>query len=253
MKDISPILKSLGLADSEIKVYLTALDRGAGTAIDLAKQSRVSRQGVYLAIEELEKRGLMTSVVHGKKKMYSAEHPANLLDFAKRKQQEMAEQIGDLERTIPDLVLQMGGSKPIVKVYQGKEGIRAIVEVMKESGRSEFLEMTDLEAMYEVLSPEELKPLREVLSHLETSSKGMYVGNVVSSPRKDVERFILPDTYRGFKSHITIYTDKVILVTFDKRMTSLIIESPTLAKAMKTMFTLALETAKRIGKSPDAK
>jgi sugar-specific transcriptional regulator TrmB len=243
MKDISPILKSLGLAESEIKVYLTALDRGAGTAMDLAKQSRVSRQGVYLAIEELETRGLMTSVVHGKKKLYSAEHPANLLDFAKRKQHEMAEQIGDLERAIPDLVLQMGGSKPIVKVYQGKEGIRAIIEVMKESGRNEFLEMTDLVAMNKVLTPEDLKPLRDTLFKLETSSKGLYFGELKTKPQPNVERYVLSEAYGNFKAHVTVYSDKVIFVTFGEKPVSVIIDSREVAQSMKVLFGLALEAA----------
>lgn len=247
MKDITPILQSLGLADSEIKVYLAALEHGAGTAIDLAKQARVSRQGVYLAIEDLEKRGLMSSIVHGKKRMYSAEHPANLLDFAKRKQQALNEQIDDLSRAIPDLVLEMGGAKPIVKVYQGKEGIRAMMEEMSTTQGGTHLEMTDLAAMYKVLSPADLEPLRNTLKELHVKARGIYVG-VPSSKRVEVERYILPDSYGHFKSNITIYEGKVFIATFEGKMTSLIIESPMVAKALSTLFELAFETAKKFPK-----
>lgn len=247
MKDLTPALRSLGLADSEIKTYLAAFEEGASTVIDLAKKTRLSRQATYSAIEDLTKRGLMSHVVHGKKKLYSAEHPRKLVTYARQRATQMQEQISDLENSIPELELQMGGERPVVKVYEGKEGIQAIIEEMRKSVRGEYLEMTDLDSMYKVLSPEDLKPLREAVSKMETNSKCIYIGTPITQ-RPAADRYFLPKEIGGFKSNITIFSDKVIIVTFEGKMTSLIIESATAARAFRTMFLLALESAKKYPK-----
>ncbi len=248
MKDIAPILKSLGLNDSEVKTYLTALENGASAVIDLSKLARLSRQATYLAIESLTKRGIMTSVVHGKKRLYSAEHPSKLLSYARRQEAVMKEHINDLERSIPELELQVGGDRPVVKVYEGKEGIKVIIEEMEKSGRAEYLEFTDLEAMYKVLTPEELQPLRLALGKLQTKAKGIYVGQAISQQRPQADRHTLPPEYGGFKTNVTIYTDKIIIATFAGKMTSVIIESELIAKTFRTLYLLAFETAKSFPK-----
>lgn len=244
MKDIAPILHSLGLADSEIKTYLAALENGASSVIDLAKLTGVSRQAVYEAINGLTKRGLMTSVVYGKKRMYSAEHPAHLIEYAKRRQTDMHEQVQELVRLLPELELQAGGEKPVVKVFEGKEGIRAIIEEMKKSRPAKTEEIADLDAMYKILTPEDLLPMRIEMKKRGTFVHGLYAGKpsdkVVSS-----ERFALPPEYQGFQSNITIYDDKVSLVTFGGQMHSVIIESKELAKTLSILFSLAYKTAKR--------
>jgi len=70
MKDITPILKSLGLLDSEVKTYLASLENGPETVLDLAKLTKLSRQAVYSAIDALTERGLMSSALRGKKRYY---------------------------------------------------------------------------------------------------------------------------------------------------------------------------------------
>lgn len=244
MKDITPTLRTLGLTDSEIRTYLAALENGAGTAIDLSKQAKLSRQAVYLAIEDLTKRGLMTSVVHGKKKLFSAEHPSKLLAYAKRREADLREHVADLERSIPELELQVGGERPVVKVFEGKEGIRAIIEEMKHSVPGEYLEMTDLDPMHQILTLKDLQPLRDAIEKVKTNSKCIYIGTPATK-RPNVERYFLPKEFGGFKSNITIYTDKIFIVTFEGKMTSLIIESPLIARTLRTLFLLAFESAKK--------
>lgn len=126
MKDISSILHSLGFLDSEIKTYTSALEHGPATVIDLTKHTRLSRQATYVVIDQLTKRGLMSSVVRGKKKYYVAEDPEKLLSYAQRREVEIKERIRDLESVLPELKMKVGGEKPIVKLFEGKEGARAV-------------------------------------------------------------------------------------------------------------------------------
>ncbi len=241
MKDITPILKSLGLLDSEVKTYLAAMENGPGTVLDLAKQTKLSRQAVYVAIDMLTERGLMTSALRGKKRYYAAEHPDKLLDYAKRRNQEMREKVEDLERIVPELELQIGGERPVVRVFEGKEGLRAVMADMRNTKTKESLEIADLEAVYKALTKEDLAAMRDSVKKGGTKVRGFYAGNAQENTNT-VDRVFLPKEAGGFKSHIGTYgDDKIALVTFEGKMHSVIIESKPLAKAMRTLFETAFK------------
>jgi predicted transcriptional regulator len=243
MKDISPILKSLGLLDSEVKTYLKALENGPGTVLDLAKTTGLSRQAVYVAIDSLTSRGLMSNALRGKKRYYAASHPDKLLDYAKRRGTEMNERVQDLERLLPELELASGGEKPVVRVYEGKEGLRAFIADAQTSKPKEIHEIADLEAVQVVMEQGDVQPVRKELKKMNTFVHGLYSGEPTGKTL-DSERFILPVEYRGFKSNITVYGDKIALVTLEGKMYSILIESSALAKTMRILFGLALKSAK---------
>ncbi|OGL89135.1 hypothetical protein A3H75_00135 [Candidatus Uhrbacteria bacterium RIFCSPLOWO2_02_FULL_51_9] len=247
MKDITPILRSLGLLDSEIKTYVRALEHGPATVLELVKASGLSRQATYVAIQTLTGRGLMSSALHAKKRLFAAEHPDKLLAYAERREVELREHVGDLKRLVPELELRAGGEKPVVKVFEGKEGINAIIEDMRLDQAKVTFEITDLEAMRAVLTSEDLAPLKRESKKMKRFVRGLYAGEM--SPKAvDSERFALPDKYGHFKSHLGIYGNKVALVTFEGKMYSVIIESGALAKALHTLFELAFESAKNFPK-----
>lgn len=244
MKDITPILQSLGMVESEIKTYLKALEGGPAVALELTKRTNLSRQAVYTAIESLTDRGLMSSALRGKKRFYAAEHPDKLLAYAKRRDALMREHIDDLERMVPELELQIGGERPIVKVFEGKEGVRAIIEEMKKTETKEAFEITDLDAMYKILSPKDLASMRQELKKRNIYIKGFYSGLPGEAVAK-VNRVILPQEYSGFKAQIGIYGNKVYMVSFEGKMVSMLVESNTLAKTLNIIFDLAFKCAKR--------
>lgn len=243
MKDIASILRSLGLLESEIKTYMTALEHGPQTALDLADKSKLSRQGVYTAIESLMERGIMSSVLRGKKRFYAAEHPDKLLAYAKRRATEMNERVQDLERSLPELELQIGGERPTVRMFEGKEGVRAIISDMEQSMPKEVQEMADFDALNKVLSKEDLLPLKRQIDKRKTRVKGIYAGTPSGPTRVNVDRFYLPKEYKNFHSNITIYGDKIALVTLEGKMYSVILESAVLANTLRILHELALKCA----------
>jgi predicted DNA-binding transcriptional regulator len=249
MKNITSILQSLGLLESEIKTYQTLLNRGAMTVIDISKKTGLSRQATYVAIAGLTDRGLMTSRTQGKKSLYAAEHPENLLAYARRKRKEMDVRIDDLETAVPEIAMAMGGDKPVVKVYEGKEGLKAIIEDIKRTEFEGALELTDLEAMNVVLTQEDLADMREEVKKKKPKVRGLYAGTPYESPNKG-ERFYLPKKDSGFKSSISIHGDKIKLITFEGKMVSVTIESKHLADAMEILFKYAFRGVESEGMSP---
>ena len=243
MKDLSPVLQSLGLLDSVIKTYMTAFENGPGTVLELAKRAGLSRQAVYVAIDALTARSLMSNALRGKRRIYAAEPPTKLLAYAKRRDAEVHERVKDLERAIPELELRAGGERPIVRVFEGKEGIYAIIEDMHETKSKRSFEITDIEAMYKVLKSEDLGAMRDATKKSGTRVQGMYWDNRNIKPANADQIFLTKD-HSNFKSNIGIYGDKLALVTFEGKMHSVIIESPALTKTMRILFELAIKGTK---------
>jgi predicted DNA-binding transcriptional regulator len=243
MHDVSSILNSLGLQKSETKTYLAALQLGPSTVIAISKLVSLSRQATYLAIESLTQRGLMTSVQRGKKRYYAAEPPAKLLAYAKRHELQMRERISDLERSIPELELQAGGEKPVVKVFEGKEGIKAILEDVQEAKSKEWHEFTDNKAMNQVLSDEDLESLRKHIAR--TNMKGHFIYTKGAENTANHNHNILPAELGNFKANIGVYGNKLALVTFEGKMYSVLVESKALTQAMRTLIDLAIKGLKK--------
>ncbi len=244
MKDLSPILQSLGLIDSEIKTYLTAFEDGPGTVLEIAKRAGLSRQAVYMAIDNLTSRGLMSSALRGKRSIYAAEPAEKLLAYAKRRDAEVHERVKDLEKMVPELELRAGGEKPVVQVFEGKEGIFAIIEDMQQTKTRQSVEFTDVDAMYSVLKSEDLAAMRAALTKSKTRVRGIYWNSKPKiAPSADV--IYLPKEFSNFRSNIGIYGDKLALITFEGKMQSVVIESPALAKTVRLLFELAFKGAKK--------
>lgn len=247
MKDIGKILRSLGLNESEIKTYLAALKQGASTVVELTKHTRLSRQAIYLAIESMTERGLMSSVMSGKKRLFTAEAPYKLLAYAKRKEVEMKEEINDLEKSLPELELQLGGERPVVQMYEGKEGIRAFLEAVKKTKPKTIVEVADGDAVRKAMSSEDLAPYQKEVSKHQARIKGVYTGTIRPSNVK-MERIILPEDSPRFSANITVFGDSVGLVSLEGKPYSVIIENKSIASTLEKIIDMAYEEAKRKGK-----
>lgn len=240
MKDIIPILRSLGLADTEIRTYMIALNNGPQPVIVLSKLLKISRQATYNAIDGLIDRGLMTTVQSDKRTLYMAEHPQKLIAYAERKQDEIHQQINDLRSCLPSLELQIGGEKPIVKMYEGREGVHAMIEDLRQERPKTFAEITDHLAMMSVMTDEDLAPFRKVLFANNPVAKSIIAGPVRPAPKGvPGTRRVLPREDWGFKSHIHVAGNQISMVTFPGKMQCIVIKNKYLANTMRILFKLA--------------
>lgn len=247
MKDFAQLLKSLGLNESEINTYLAALKHGASTVVQLTKHTHLSRQAIYLAIESMTERGLMSSVLHGKKRLFTAEAPERLLSYAKRKQQQMHDEIHEFEKKLPELELQLGGERPIVRMYEGKEGIRAFLEEVKKSKPKVIHEVADADAVYKAMSSDDLIPYRKEVSRHKARVKGIYSGAVTTSSSVEVERVVPGHGYR-FPANISVLGDRVGFVSLEGKPYTVILENKPIAKTIELLIDLAFEEGKRLEK-----
>ena len=237
MKDISPILRSLGLAESDITTYLNALQHGPSTVVDLAKRTSLSRQAVYLSIDAMTERGLMSSIQRGKKRFFTAEPPTKLLAHAKRQAQKVEEHIHDLEKAIPQLELQIAGDRPVVRLYEGKESVRAHLEEFSKTRAKEVYELSDLDALKAVTENKDLEGVRKALAERKHQVHGLYFTSD-EKIKKDRHDY-LPKSAEAFKSNIMVFGDTLILTTLAGKMHAIAIDDKYLAESMKMLIKYA--------------
>ena len=241
--DIYAILKGLGFVGSEVKTYLASLEHGPATVIELTKMTKLSRQATYVVIESLTMRGLMSSLIKGKKRYYVSEDPEKLHAYSKRHEIEMQERLKDLERILPSLKLKQAGDRPVVKFFEGKEGILTIYEDKASVQPKEIYEFFDIEACNKIFSQDDLKEGLSILKKIGTKIYGIYAG----TPRgKTLEstRYFLPLNKSGFNAGIMLYGNKIFLISFTGKTSSILIESRELNNALKMLFELALKGVK---------
>lgn len=240
-------LSALGLMDSEIKTYLTALKKGPSTAIKLSEATKLSRPATYTAIEQLTQRGLMSLIQKNKKRFYAAEDPYQLIAYSQRKEKELKEVTSQLKRKLPELKAGMVHKKPLVRSYEGEEGIKAIVETLSQTKPNFVNEMGDLDAIFNVLDLKDLKKLRKVVLNKQVDLKAIFCGQPRSPEPKTAQRYFLPNSQRGFAADILIKDNVVTVMIFKDELHAIIIESKEVADMLHTLFELAVES-KRLEK-----
>jgi len=239
MTDLPALLESLNFTESERKTYLLSLERGPSTVLEIADQTGFTRQAIYLAIENLKQRGLMSSLMRGRKQFFIAEHPDKLLAYAERHARDWSDRVSQLKKAIPEIVLHMGGEKPVVHYYEGVDGMKAIIDDLAHAMPSEVLELADLDAMFARISPEDLLPVKQALTKIRTRIQAIYSG-LPAARTVQGERYALPESMKGFKSDVIVYGDKIAMATFEGKMHSVIIENSNLAQALRHLFKLAI-------------
>ncbi|MEK7649239.1 MAG: helix-turn-helix domain-containing protein [Patescibacteria group bacterium] len=242
--DIYAILKGLGFVGSEVKTYLASLEHGPATVIELTKMTKLSRQATYVVIDSLTARGLMSSLIKGKKRYYVSEDPEKLLAYSRRHDLEMEERLRDLERVMPELKLKQSGDRPVVKLYEGKEGIFTILEDLITSKPKVFYEITDLDSIKNILRSEDLIEQRRRMKKAGISGKGIISGET-EGEIVDAQRCFLPKDDAGFKADILVYNNKVAFLSCVGKLPLVVIESEVIAQTMRILFNHAF---KELGK-----
>ena len=91
--EIEKVLEQLGLNEKEAKVYLACLQLGKAAVLLIAKKAALKRPNTYLILEALSAKKLISIVIEGKKKYYTAESPTKLLQLHELKKELLNQRI----------------------------------------------------------------------------------------------------------------------------------------------------------------
>lgn len=136
-------LQKLGLEEREVAVYMTLLTHGPCSVRKLAGISGINRGSTYDTLKSLRERGLVCHYHEDTKQCFVAEDPGKLKHLLNDRQSELELLSSALEGMIPELqsLFDNGGGKPVVRYYEGPQGIKAILndvlEVMSSAKAAE--------------------------------------------------------------------------------------------------------------------
>jgi sugar-specific transcriptional regulator TrmB len=233
-------LKQLGYSDKQSRVYIALLSLGRASVQSIAMEARLKRPTVYLIIDELIEKGLVSKALGKRKQSYIPIQPDALISQAEK----LFLQTKELMPQLSALMGTSNNKKTKTLYFEGMAGIEKALwhEMRKLEGTSifAFFGTTDLAT-------------REMVSLFHRWNKDMYdlgIKLVSIAPKdSDLKKFRTRDLQYGFKnkeiskksydSKLSIdITDRFVRIVFFKEKQALIIENEELASALKQIFNL---------------
>lgn len=243
-------LTSIGLNETQAKVYLLLIKNGSLTPPLTATSLNIKRTNAYAVLDQLEALGLATKKEHKKKIAYWAENPIALERLAKNKRTEALEHEKLVQSSMPTLLnyFYTFTDQPGVRFFQGLEGIKEIYNDMLRTGKDIYLIRSPYDQ--DLMSNEFFVKFKDKKSKLN-------INTYMLNPQENREIFnektdelykttrtqVKPDQYNA-NVEICTYGDKVSIISFGEEAIGMIIDSPQIANANRQIFELTRLGAK---------
>ena len=245
-------LISIGLNEKEAKVYLASLELGQSTVQSIAVKAGINRATTYFIIDGLMQRGLVTSFNKGKKQYFFAADPERLIEILEKEKAQIESKKENLQKLLPQLrsLNNKQGGRPLVRYYEGKEGVTSMVdEVLKAASGTVYMAYS-VDAINDVFDRKDVERWRDIRVERGVQMKVMYTykeGELKNIPNSENTK--IPVDKFPITCDIAVYGNKVRIASLDKRLVGIIIEDEEIAKSMESILRLALESAKKYGKT----
>lgn len=233
------LLERLGLSEKESLVYLTALEQGETTALNISKASGVKRSTVYTVIDDLKKRGIMAEVFKGFKKKFVAESPRNLQQILEDNREMLEDHMQELLN-----LYAFPTAKNKLKSVEGAEGIRYALDLMLsdiEVG-DYYLVMANFETLHELL-PKFLPKFLERRAKYNIKIRSIAQDGPKGNAYKQNQKFyndtvkIFPKNIK-FSANVVLTPHRVILPQLKPYTGALIIENKQVVATMLQLFEI---------------
>lgn len=228
MISIEKTLEKIGLAQNEIKVYLTLTDQGSMKAGRIAKIAHMDRSSAYNAIQMLLDKGLVSYVLIGKVKWFQATGPQRILEYLK-------EQQDDVMAVLPELQERHKRKKieGQVRLFKGVKGVKSVFLDIIRTGKDNYV--FGSEGQFSERMPEFAYQFDRM-----KKEKGIKTQMIIRKGRKELDAKALHHKYlpniAESPAVTNIYGDKIAILIWTDEPEGIIIENAAAAKAYKSYF-----------------
>ncbi len=139
-------LKSIGLKDEEINIYITLLKLGQSKATTLSKELKLARTTIYRFLEILQNKGLISESIENNVKHYSPVEPKRIPEILKEK-------VCQMENIIPELesIKKTSSDRTKIELFKGYDGIKTVMKDIIRTGEN-YTFIGEAEKYFEKLS-----------------------------------------------------------------------------------------------------
>jgi sugar-specific transcriptional regulator TrmB len=251
-KKILSVLKNFGLEAEEAKTYLTMLNMGHTTVLEIARRTGIKRCTVYLIINRLIKKELVKEATIGKKKYYQVENPKKLIKLLDKKKHELEENLPLLRNHY-----RQRADTPNLFFYEGRVGVEKIFEeIVATEGRDEILWFGCPQNLFDecykiyktverniIHNPPAVRLLTNSKLRDRTFAKSL---NDDQKVYKKVQARILPKKLLFPNTNNIIFDNKLVIFSLSVDYFAIVIESADVANTYRALFETAWESAAKV-------
>lgn len=233
-------LQKLGLSNKEAKVYLAVLELGPSRIPLIADKSKIKRTTVYVLLESLMQKGIVSLQTTKNTKKFIAEKPQRLMNLLKEKEKDLKQILPELEA----LANTQKYTRPEVRFYHGKEGYITIAEETLETPNSTILCMGSLVKTYNIVG-KDYDSTHYIPMRLKKNIifKGLLFKDQASMAlKRDEKKYkreikFLPQNFE-FECYMTVFPNKIAMMSSEEELIGVVIKSPGLAQMEKQKFEM---------------
>lgn len=253
MYQIKSIFKSFGFSENETKVYLAMLKEGEAPVSRIAKNAKLNRITVHHIVERLEKEGLAVIFQKEKQKIVKPAHPLRL-------QKKIEESTKMFQEAVPELVAIMRDdsltNKPIVRMYYGVSGFEKVAGELLERSNETIRHIGSLKEAHKFIGVKyDLEYFIPTRIKKNIFYKAIYYKDeekpiLQSTNQKELREVkYFPKNY-SVSNNTFIVSNKVVIVTTQKELMSVVIESGDISNSEKEKFDLIWDLLGDENRSP---
>ncbi len=235
--NLEKVLENYGLTEKQAKIYLACLELGSASVQKISRKSGIARSTCYEILENLNRLGLVSKFQKKKIVYFNAEAPRQLIRLTQNK-------ASLLEEVLPqfDAIYGEARVRPSVRFYEGKTGMKLILEEILRDSPKEILTFGAAEDLFATLDrdfPEFVKRRikQKIFAKviLRDSEKARERQRLGQQELREVR--IIPESFE-YHGSVFVWGRKVAMFSYKPDLVALVIESDELAKLERAMFEL---------------
>lgn len=242
-------LQAAGLSAKEIAIYMALLTMGPSSVQSIARKAKIARGTVYVVLENLIRRGLVSPQRKDKRRLFVAERPERIVGILEEKKIHVEQDILAIQNILPSLhaIMRERERKPVVRYYEGEKGLRLIRQemVMYSRPNDVWYNFAPLDALERVFGEDEITCATRIQKGITsqtigfTSSEQLQESLAKRAKTERSERKFFSGYSDDSSCGLTIFRDRVALGCFGNDLGGMVIESPSLAALLTQFFKLS--------------
>ena len=234
-------LKELGLTDNEVKIYILLLKQGMMNPSEISQKLGLHRGYIYDALERMQEKEVVNTILKANKKHYQANNPENLLELLKIK-------LESFQKIVPDLteLAQFEKQETKVELHKGKRVYRTLIKDVRASVKKNeevFLIGIDEDTLIKQVEPIYLKQYLNTIKRKNIKEKIIIKKGDKKLKYKNLQYKEVDKEFIGNTAQI-IYNNKVAIFILGMPHYLIIIDNKKVANTYKKQFNLLWQIAK---------
>lgn len=232
--------REFGLTDNEVRIYLLLLKQVMMNPSEISQKLGLHRSYIYDALERMQEKEVVNSILKNNKKYFQATSPKNLIELLKLRLENFQKIVSDL------MIVEPKKEEVKVELHKGKRVYRTLLKDMISSlkkNEEAYLIGIDEEVLVTEVEPIYLKQYLNTIKSKDIKEKIILKEGGKKLRGSNLQYKEINEKYIGKTAQI-IYNNKIAIFILGTPYYLIIIEDREVAETYKKQFNLLWSIAK---------